>query len=446
MWCSPPSLPNIHTLAQMTNMTGSSMVTMPAKVKYLGLPHRTEEAFWIRKKISSRIQKKSSWLNWEPHKWLTCIVGTVGSSTGQRRTEDCQSETSSNWLYNNSEPQSTYFWLMHLCLFIFRLFHYLLKKSRSRKVSFDIVRLNEYITTHTHNMIQKFPAQMLDSEWLTVCEWSHIGPWDRPPRSHQSAACLQPGGRNGGDKAQLPSANCYNWVIKTDDVKWKPYFFPLPFFLSFFFNWLNIHLASIHIRRHDCDSPASWPWALCLASVFVLQQSLVKDGAMMQSQKGCCCCFFAHNVKSKQIGLSDEWTCLCPFGAGCPFVMPPLLRKQCQAHYCCQNHPLVHHHSADDDDDKPWNNNINFYRAGFQAQLWFESTFISVCYLHTGFTVVKLNREQRFGCFHPQPPLNSFVSWLLSFPIHIPPALWRSNGFTWQHIRFNWSQSQQTNK
>lgn len=63
--------------------------------------------------------------------------------------------------------------------------------------------------------------------------------------------------------------------------------------------------------------------------------------------------FFAHNVKSKQIGLSDEWTCLCPFGAGSPFVMPPLLRKQCHAHYCCQNYPLVHHHSDDDDDDKP---------------------------------------------------------------------------------------------
>lgn len=160
-------------------------------------------------------------------------------------------------------------------------------------------------------MIQKFPARMIESEWLTVCEWSHIGPWERPPRSHQSSACLLPGGRNGEDKGQLPSANCYNWVIKTDDVKWKPVFY-----------WMSVHLAFIHTRRHDCDSPAPWPWALCSASVFAPQQSLVKDRVMTVSQKGCFCtqCKIKTNWIIRWVDLPLSFLCWMPFCDGSTFA------------------------------------------------------------------------------------------------------------------------------
>lgn len=142
-------------------------------------------------------------------------------------------------------------------------------------------------------------------------------PWETPPRSPSISrlACYLEA-ETARDEARLPSGNCYNWAIKTDDVKWKP-----------IFSWMNPHSAFIHTRRHDCDSPASWPWALCSAPVFALGGDRVTTVSQKKKEKkkGH---FFAPSVKSTQIGLLDEWTCLCPFHAGCPFVMPPLLRKQ----------------------------------------------------------------------------------------------------------------------
>lgn len=63
---------------------------------------------------------------------------------------------------------------------------------------------------------------------------------------------------------------------------------------------------------------------LCLHSVVTDRVTTVSQ-KKKEKKKGH---FFAPSVKSTQIGLLDEWTCLCPFHAGCPFVMPPLLRKQ----------------------------------------------------------------------------------------------------------------------
>lgn len=130
---------------------------------------------------------------------------------------------------------------------------------------------------------------------------------------------------------------------------------------------------------------------------------------------------FAPSVKSTQIGLLDEWTCLCPFHAGCPFVMPPLLRKQCRGRNYRQNRPPVLH----DCDDEPWNNQIRLLSWISGRSL---APFITGCYSHTGFAVLtKTRRELEWhfgsGCFHPHCQLNPLVVGLLAPHPHISPAL-----------------------
>lgn len=273
----------------------------------------------------------------------------------------------------------------------------------------------------TMKMIQKLPAQAIKSEWLTVCEWSHIGPWQRPTRSHQSAACLLSGGRNGGDKSQLPSGNCRNnWVIKTDDVKSK-----------LIFDWTNVHSS-----LHSHTSVQLWLTSV-LALGFVLGISVCAaavsgerqtDGG--ESKRP----IFTPSAKSKQIGLLGEWTCLCPFHAECPFVMPPLLRKQCWGHNYCHNHAHVHLLC---NDDEPWNNKKKKHFLGWISNRSLPLPFITVYDLRAGSIIItnrgnKLDRHFGFGCFHPHCPLNRLVAGRLAFHLHVSPTLWKSNALS-QH-------------
>lgn len=69
---------------------------------------------------------------------------------------------------------------------------------------------------------------------------------------------------------------------------------------------MNIHLLSLHSHG---DSPASSPEA----SVFVLQQPLVRDRAVRVIQKGP----FGTKISIKWV---DERPCVCPRHTGCPFL------------------------------------------------------------------------------------------------------------------------------
>lgn len=83
---------------------------------------------------------------------------------------------------------------------------------------------------------------------------------------------------------------------------------------------------------------------ICVCAAAVPGERRSDDG---ESKKA----VFAPSVKSTQIGLLDEWTCLCPFHAGCPFVMLPLLREQWWGCNYCQNHH--------DCDEEAWNKRID---------------------------------------------------------------------------------------
>lgn len=139
-----------------------------------------------------------------------------------------------------------------------------------------------WIHHHTRAVYDPCIVRTNDWEGITKSVWM-ISHWSlREAASFPSVSCLHAIWRvQGEDKTQLPSGNCYNWVIKTNDVKWKRFFF--------FFILNERSLSPIHTRRYECDSPAPWPWALCSASVFVLQQLLVKDRVVMESQKAYFC-------------------------------------------------------------------------------------------------------------------------------------------------------------
>lgn len=77
-------------------------------------------------------------------------------------------------------------------------------------------------------------------------------------------------------KLQLPSGNCYNWGIKTDDVKWKSVFY-----------WMNVHSAFIHTHTHT----SVWLWltgvlalGLCVCAAAVPGE---RQGDDRESKRGC---------------------------------------------------------------------------------------------------------------------------------------------------------------
>lgn len=161
-----------------------------------------------------------------------------------------------------------------------------------------------------------------NSEWMTsnvwmISYWSHIG-------FHQSASCLLFRGRNHEDKSLLPSANCYNWGIKT---QWRQ------MRMDFFTESTFIHTTV----THRCNGLGLFAAHLCAAA------ERQDDGGESKST------FFAPSVKPKQIGWLDEWTWLCPFPTQHSFVRPPLLRKPCWGHNWCHSHACVHRHCNDDE-------------------------------------------------------------------------------------------------
>lgn len=117
-----------------------------------------------------------------------------------------------------------------------------------------------------------------------------------------------------------------------------------------------------HTRRYDCDSPASWPWA----SVFALQQSLVKDRVMIVSQKEV---VFLFSQKSAQSGLLDEWTCLWPLHTlDGLFVVSSLLQRW-DCNYC-RYHRQVHHRCG----DEAW----NYHLLGWISSRWLNNFYYCV--------------------------------------------------------------------
>lgn len=77
----------------------------------------------------------------------------------------------------------------------------------------------------------------------------------------------------------------------------------------------SLNERSFTNKRYVGDSPASWPWALCMASAFVRQQLLVKDSAMIQSQTGSVCTFSTIRTEYWMSGpvfvLSTPRACFC---------------------------------------------------------------------------------------------------------------------------------------
>lgn len=151
---------------------------------------------------------------------------------------------------------------------------------------------------------------------------------------------------------------------------------------------LNEHSLSFYSHT------SVWLWLTSvLALGFVLGVCICAAAVSGERQSDERSFFFTPCVKSIQIGLLDEWTCLCSFHSRCPSVMAPLLHK-------------VNHHCG----DEPWNNPVHLLSC---ISRW---SLVYLCYC------VSLTR--RLHCPHKNTRKAwwTFGVWSLSHPPSVQPS------------------------